>query len=193
MKKLIVILAVFSMLMNITAAFGASVDVDDVVGPVTPVTTSTDDGDEGGTAAVALLLRGETTGEAAALIEKLQAAQKDAEKTPADVFPAELAMEKNAVVQEVISVILNSDYDLATSKAYTDTLSITADVSKAARVRVLIGIVSADGEDMIWFEAQEVIVEENGAALKVTYSPETVAAMKEAKSVTLVVLSVPAE
>ena len=191
MKKLIAMLVALSMMMTLTAAFAASVDADDVVGPVnnTPTTAAAEEEEE----TTPMLLKAEATEEAKALTKELLAAEQDPDKTAADVFPAELAVEKDAVVQEVISVSLNPEFEAVAGQACTDTLTITADVSKAAKVRVLIGIVPADAEEMVWFEAEKVSVEADGVTLKVTYSPETVEAMKDAKSVTLVVLTVPAE
>ena len=192
MKKLIAMLVALTMVLSLSAVFAASVDADDVVGPVTPATNvntgAQDDGES-----LPLLLKVDTTEDAAALTEKLLAAQNDAEKTPADEFPAELAVEKEATVQEVISVVLNPAYPVEPGKAYSDPLTITADVSKAAKVRVLVGIVPADADEMAWYEGQDVKVEEDGVTLTVTYGADVIAAMDGAKSVTLVVLSVPAE
>ena len=189
MKKLLAMLVALILVLSVSLAMAASVNPDDVVGPATPTNNNAVDDGEG----IPLLLKVNTTEDAAALTEKLLEAQNGEAKSVSGVFPAELAVKENAAVQEVISVVLNPAYPVEAGKAYSDPLTITADVSKAAKVRVLVGIVPANAEEMVWYEGQDVKVEEDGVTLTVTYGADVIAAMDGAKSVTLVVLSVPAE
>ena len=73
------------------------------------------------------------------------------------------------------------------------TIAITADVSGAKEVRVLIAVLPAEGEELVWYEAKDVQIGEDGATLTVTFSAEEIASFENAAAITLIVLTVPAE
>jgi len=194
MKKLIAMLVALTMVLSLSAVFAASVDAGDVVDVVTPVTPATTTETEEEVTELPIL-KVEETEETKELVQELLEAQNSTDEavTVASVFPEEMQVDKKSVVQEVISVDTNPAFEFEAGKDYESSVAITADVSNAVSVRAFLKLSYENPEDDTWFELENVRVGEDGHTLTVTYTAEMIAAMKNAKSAALVVLSVPAE
>jgi len=174
MKKLIALLLTLTMITGVSMALATgSITTDDTVATVSEE----------------LLEKVEETESAAALLKALE----EAKDNISSVFPEDLAVADNAVVQELISVRLNPEYEVVEGADAAQTIAITADVSGAKEVRVLIAVLPAEGEELVWYEAKDVQIGEDGATLTVTFSAEEIASFENAAAITLIVLTVPAE
>ncbi len=188
MKKLLAMLVALILVLSVSLAMAASVDAGDVVNTVTTPATEEEEATE------IPVLKVEETEETQELVQELLEAQNSTDEnvTVADVFPEEMQVDKKSVVQEVISVNTNPDFEFEAGKDYDSSVTITADVSTAKEVRVFLKVAYENGEDT-WFELKNVRIGEDGHTVTVTYTAEMISAIQKAKSATLVVLSVPAE
>ncbi len=189
MKKLLAMLVALILVLSVSLAMAASVDAGDVVNTVTTPAAEEEEATE------IPVLKVEETEETQELVQELLEAQNSTDEnvSVADVFPEEMQVDKKSVVQEVISVNTNPDFEFEAGKDYDSSVTITADVSKAKEVRVFLKVSYENGENDTWFELKNVRIGEDGHTVTVTYTAEMISAIQKAKSATLVVLSVPAE
>ena len=178
MKKLTALLLALAMVLTLTVAMAAnSKTTDDNAGTTTTYVTTTVVEEDSN---AIYLKKIDPTAVATALLAKLA-------ESGVAVFPADLGIAENAVVQEVMSVIPDEE-------AKTNAIKVTSDLSEAASVSVLLGMTAEDSEDaeITWGAAEKVEVGDDGVTLTPTYGADLAEKVKDAGTITLVVLSVPA-
>ena len=173
MKKLLALVLALIMVLSMTAAMA---DGSRTTGDTTTVTTTTDTGDKQEEEEEILLWKVEETEETTALVEELNEAKESGDISK--VFPEEMEVAPELVVADVIS--LDTKPAIAEENSYSIQLIDVAGVVEGKPVYVYVKV------DDKWFKLEAKVSADN--TVDVVFTHEALAAMANAKSISLVVL-----